>query len=104
MSAKLLKILLAVTPFVFDKMLFEREVNDIEIGDVASEIGPPTSIGGDSAFGGLLPEFCDVLMKRMNQKYATNSKSIFQLIILKIAYLKPGDGEPALPEQDCDID
>lgn len=55
-SAKLLKMLLAVTPFVFDKILFERD-----IGDVANEIGPPTSIGGESAFGGLLPEFCDVL-------------------------------------------
>lgn len=63
-SAKLLKILLAATPFVFDKMLLERDVNVIEMGDVASEIGPPTSIGGESAFGGLFPEFCDVLMKK----------------------------------------
>lgn len=55
-SAKLLKMLLAVTPFVFDKILLERD-----IGDVANETGPPTSIGGESAFGGLLPEFCDVL-------------------------------------------
>lgn len=62
-SAKLLKILLAATPFVFDKMLFERELSVIDIGDVASDMGPPTSIGGESAFGGLLPEFCDVLDK-----------------------------------------
>lgn len=52
----------ALTPFVFDKMLlFEREPNVIEIGEAANEIGPPTSIGGESAFGGLFPEFCDVL-------------------------------------------
>lgn len=62
-SAKLLKILLAATPFELDKMLFEREPNVIDMGDVAIEIGPPTSIGGESAFGGLLPEFCDVLRK-----------------------------------------
>lgn len=62
-SAKLLKMLLAATPFVFDKMLLEREPSVIEMGDVANEIGPPTSIGGESAFGGLFPEFCDVLNK-----------------------------------------
>lgn len=54
-------MLLAVTPFVFDKILLEREPNAMEMGDVANEIGPPTSIGGESAFGGLFPEFCDVL-------------------------------------------
>lgn len=42
-------------------MLLERDTNDIDMGDVANEMGPPTSIGGESAFGGLLPEFCDVL-------------------------------------------
>lgn len=52
----------ALTPFVFDKMLlFEREPSVIEMGDDANEIGPPTSIGGESAFGGLFPEFCEVL-------------------------------------------
>lgn len=56
-----MKILLAATPFVFDKRLFEREASVIDMGDVASEMGPPTSIGGESAFGGLLPEFWDVL-------------------------------------------
>lgn len=60
-SAKLLKILLAATPFVFVKMLLERDPSVIDIGDVAIDMGPPTSIGGESAFGGLLPEFCDVL-------------------------------------------
>lgn len=62
-SAKLLKMLFAVTPFVFVKILLERELSAcaIEMGDVANEIGPPTSIGGESAFGGLFPEFCDVL-------------------------------------------
>lgn len=60
-SAKLLKILLAPTPFEFDKMLLVREPSVIEIGDDANEIGPPTSIGGESAFDGLFPEFCDVL-------------------------------------------
>lgn len=50
-----------MTPFVFDKRLFEREASVIDMGDVASEMGPPTSIGGESAFGGLLPEFWDVL-------------------------------------------
>lgn len=54
----------ALTPFVFDKiLLLEREPSVIEIGDVANEIGPPTSIGGESAFGGLFSEFCDVLRK-----------------------------------------
>lgn len=69
-SAKLLKMLLAaaLTPFVFDKMLlFEREPNVIEMGDDAIEIGPPTSIGGESAFGGLFPEFCDVLKKNWHK-------------------------------------
>lgn len=58
----------ALTPFVFDKMLlFEREPNVIEMGDDAIEIGPPTSIGGESAFGGLFPEFCDVLKKNWHK-------------------------------------
>lgn len=68
MSAKLLKMLLAATPFVFDRILLEREPNVIDIGDVANEMGPPTSIGGESAFGGLLPEFCEVLHSHTHYK------------------------------------
>lgn len=63
-SAKLLKILLAATPLLVFIKLFVRELNDIEIGDVVNDIGPPTSIGGESAFGGLPPEFCDVLQTK----------------------------------------
>lgn len=62
-SAKLPKILLVATPLVVLIKLFVRELNDIDIGDVVNDIGPPTSIGGESAFGGLPPEFCDVLQK-----------------------------------------
>lgn len=58
-----------MTPFVFDKRLFEREASVIDMGDVASEMGPPTSIGGESAFGGLLPEFWDVLNENEQKIY-----------------------------------
>lgn len=67
-SAKLLKILLAVIPFVLGSMLLERDPSDIETGDVAIESGPPTSIGGESEVGGLLPEFCDVLKIKLDRK------------------------------------
>lgn len=57
-------MLLAVTPLLLVVKLFVRELNAIEMGDVVSESGPPTSIGGESAFVvvGLPPEFCDVLV------------------------------------------
>lgn len=60
-SAKLLKMLFVTVPLLLFIKLFVRAFNDIEIGDVVNGIGPPTSIGGESAFGGLPPEFCDVL-------------------------------------------
>lgn len=63
-SAKLVKMLLVAAPLLalpFIK-LAEREFSDIEIGDVVSGMGPPTSIGGDSV-PGLSPEFCDVLFR-----------------------------------------
>lgn len=38
------------------------ELNAIEMGDVVSESGPPTSIGESALAGiGLPPECCDVL-------------------------------------------
>lgn len=60
-STKLLKMLLVTVPLLLFIKLFVRAFNDIEMGDVVNGIGPPTSIGGESAFGGLPPEFCDVL-------------------------------------------
>lgn len=112
-SAKLLKMLLAaaaaLTPFVFDKMLlFEREPIVIEMGDDANEIGPPTSIGGESAFGGLFPEFCDVLKSGKTSHVHNDVRKQVEvtnyLIHALITYRNPGDGEPALPEHDCDTD
>lgn len=66
-STKLLKMLLVAVPLLLFIKLFVRAFNDIEIGDDVNGIGPPTSIGGESAFGGLPPEFCDVL--KMNTFY-----------------------------------
>lgn len=64
-SAKLLKMLLVAVPLLLFIKLCVRAFNDIEIDDVVNGIGPPTSIGGESAFDGLPPEFCDVLKMNM---------------------------------------
>lgn len=98
---------MAPTPLLLLIRLFEREPNAIDIGDVVNGIGPPTSIGGDSAFG-LSPEFCDVLFNKLKEKSIKRLKIIIQSqwnlkLFSWIVYLKPGDGEPALPEHDCDI-
>lgn len=55
------------------------DADDVRV--VANEIGPPTSIGESALFDGvgLVAEFCDIR-------------------------LKPGDGEPALFEPECDND
>lgn len=61
-------MLLVLTPLLLVVRLLVREANAMEIGDVVKEIGPPTSIGGESAFvRGLSAEFCEVLIKEMTK-------------------------------------